>query len=446
MVKVITYGTYDLLHQGHINLLRRAKDLGNYLIVGVTSDSFDKGRGKLNVRNNVLERVEAVKATGYADEVIIEDYIGQKIDDIQRYDVDIFAIGSDWVGKFDYLNEYCKVVYLPRTEGVSSTQLRAETQSIVRIGVVGSGRIARRFIPEAGVVDGAEVNAVYNPNKVEADAFSSQYGVSSFSKYNSFLNVVDAVYIASPHPSHYQYAKEALAAGKHVLCEVPMVLKEQEAQELYELAEKQNKVLLEANKTAFCPAFGHVITLVKSGVIGEVVDVRASLSKMVPAPTRELDASQGGGAMNEHASLTLLPIVKLLGMDYSDIRFHSKKENDVDVYTKVVVNYPHATSSVTLGVGVKTEGDLVISGTKGYMYVPAPWWLTDYFEIRYEDSTKNKKFFYSYDGEGLRYEIQEFMSMIVNGRRNSYKMKKEESIVIARIIEQYNKGCNLTII
>ena len=446
MIKVITYGTYDLLHQGHINLLRRAKELGDYLIVGVTSDSFDKGRGKLNVRNNVLERVEAVKATGYADEVIIEDYVGQKIDDIQRYDVDIFAIGSDWVGKFDYLNEYCKVIYLPRTEGVSSTQLRAETQSIVRIGIVGSGRIAKRFVPEAGVVDGAEVNAVYNPDKTEADAFSSQFGISSFSEYDSFLNAVDAVYIASPHPSHYQYAKEALAAGKHVLCEVPMVLKEQEAQELYDLAEKQNRVFLEANKTAFCPAFGHVITLVKSGVIGEVVDVRASLSKMVPPPTRELDASQGGGAMNEHTSLTLLPIVKLLGMDYSDVRFHSKKENDVDVYTKVVVNYPHATSSVTLGVGVKTEGDLVISGTKGYMYVPAPWWLTDYFEIRYEDSTKNKKFFYSYDGEGLRYEIQEFMSMIVNGRRNSYKMKKEESIVIARIIEQYNKGCNLTII
>ena len=420
--------------------------MGDYLIVGVTSDSFDKGRGKLNVRNNVLERVEAVKATGYADEVIIEDYVGQKIDDVQRYDVDIFAIGSDWVGKFDYLNEYCKVIYLPRTEGVSSTQLRAETQSIVRIGIVGSGRIARRFVPEARVVDGAEVNAVYNPDKTEAAAFSSQFGISSFSEYDSFLNVVDAVYIATPPPSHYQYAKDALAAGKHVLCEVPMVLKEQEAQELYDLAEKQDRVFLEANKTAFCPAFGHVITLVKSGVIGEVVDVRASLSKMVPPPTRELDASQGGGAMNEHASLTLLPIVKLLGMDYSDVRFHSKKENDVDVYTKVVVNYPHATSSVTLGVGVKTEGDLVISGTKGYMYVPAPWWLTDYFEIRYEDSTKNKKFFYSYDGEGLRYEIQEFMSMIVNGRRNSYKMKKEESIVIARIIEQYNKGCNLTII
>ena len=130
MVKVITYGTYDLLHQGHINLLRRAKELGDYLIVGVTSDSYDRGRGKLNVRNNVLERVEAVKATGYADEVIIEDYVGQKIDDIQKFDIDIFAIGSDWEGKFDYLQEYCKVVYLPRTEGISSRANQAASFSM----------------------------------------------------------------------------------------------------------------------------------------------------------------------------------------------------------------------------------------------------------------------------------------------------------------------------
>ena len=130
MKKVITYGTYDLLHQGHINLLRRAKALGDYLIVGVTSDSFDRGRGKLNVRNNVLERVEAVKSTGLADKIIIEDYLGQKIDDIQKYGVDIFTVGSDWVGHFDYLKEYCDVVYLPRTEGISSTQLREDSQQV----------------------------------------------------------------------------------------------------------------------------------------------------------------------------------------------------------------------------------------------------------------------------------------------------------------------------
>lgn len=447
MTKVITYGTYDLLHQGHINLLRRAKELGDYLIVGVTSDSFDRGRGKLNVRNNVLERVEAVRATGYADEIIIEDYLGQKIDDIQKYDVDIFAIGSDWEGKFDYLNEYCKVVYLPRTQGVSSTMLRAKSQDVFRVGIVGSGRIANRFIPEAKVVNGVEVVSVYDPNKSNADAFANKHNLKAYSDgYQQFLANVDAVYVASPHLTHYQYAKVALESGKHVLCEIPFTLSASQAKELYDCAETHNLVLLEASKTAYCPAFCHITTLVKSGVIGDVVDVKASLSKMVQAPTRELDATQAGGAMNEHSPLTLMSVIKILGKDYTKVDFYSKIENDVDVYTKINLCYPHATASVTLGIGVKTEGNLIISGTKGYIYVPAPWWLTDYFEIRYEDQTRNKKFFYSYDGDGLRYEIQEFISMIANNRRNCYKLQTRESVAIAEIIEKYNKKENVTIL
>ena len=412
----------------------------------MTSDSFDRGRGKLNVRNNVLERVEAVKATGYADEVIIEDYVGQKIDDIQKYDVDIFAIGSDWVGKFDYLNEYCKVVYLPRTEGISSTQLREETQDICKIGIIGSGRIARRFVPESKVVSGADVVAVLNPEKAQADAFANEFGLEAFDDFDTFIQAVDAVYIASPHLTHYDYAKRSLEAGKHVLCEIPFVLSAKEAEDLYRLADDKGLVLLEASKTAFCPAFSHLVTMVKSGIIGDVVDVKASLSKMVTPPTRELDPAQAGGAMNEHAPLTLLAIIKLLGRDYTDVNFHSRMENGVDIFTKAVINYPHATSSITLGIGVKTEGNLVISGTKGYIYVPAPWWLTDFFEVRYEDQTKNKKFFYSFDGEGLRYEIQEFMSMIVNGRRSSYKLRRRESIAIAKIIELYEKRRFLVVI
>ena len=232
MTRVITYGTYDLLHQGHINLLRRAKELGDYLIVGVTSDSFDRGRGKLNVRNNVLERVEAVKATGYADEVIIEDYLGQKIDDIQKYDVDIFAIGSDWIGKFDYLNEYCKVVYLPRTEGISSTMLRAESQDTYKIGVIGSGRIANRFVPETKVVNGAEVVSVLNPDKDEAESFAKKHVLEPFYNFDAFIEKVDVVYVASPHLTHYGYIKKSLLAGKHVLCEIPFTLKKDEALEL----------------------------------------------------------------------------------------------------------------------------------------------------------------------------------------------------------------------
>ena len=125
MVKVITYGTFDLLHSGHIRLLERAKALGDYLIVGVTSDGFDKARGKVNNRQTMEQRIEAVKALGIADEVIAEEYDGQKIDDIRKYGIDIFTVGSDWEGKFDYLKEYCEVVYLPRTEGISSSEIRA---------------------------------------------------------------------------------------------------------------------------------------------------------------------------------------------------------------------------------------------------------------------------------------------------------------------------------
>lgn len=444
MKKVITYGTYDLLHQGHINLLRRAKELGDWLIVGVTNDSFDRDRGKLNVRNNVLERVEAVKATGYADQIIIEDYVGQKIDDIQKYDVDIFAIGSDWEGKFDYLNEFCKVVYLPRTEGISSTMLREQTQEEIKIGVVGCGRIAKRFIPETGAVSAVKVESLYDIVHNHATEMATELGVKHVSdSYLELVERVDAVYVATPHLSHYELTKFALEHKKHVLCETPLVLNGQQARELYELAEKNGVILLEANKTAFSPAFNHLISMIKSGVIGEIVDVDASESKLWGDKfTRELDADQAGGSMYEMGSYPLLPIIKLMGTHYENVNIYSRMQNGVDIYTKGVVRYPKAVCSFKLGLGVKTEGNLVISGTKGYAYVPSPWWLTDYYEFRFEDQNKNKKFFYMWDGEGLRYEIQEFISCILNKRFSSAKLKQKESICMADIMQHFGERKN----
>lgn len=444
MTRVITYGTYDLLHQGHINLLRRAKALGDYLIVGVTNDNFDRERGKLNVRNNVLERVEAVKATGLADKIIIEDYVGQKIDDIQKYDVDIFAIGSDWVGKFDYLNEFCKVVYLPRTEGISSTMLREEMQEDIHIGIVGAGRIAQRFAPESEVVSAAKVVSVYDIDQNIAERFAEKHNLESISSsYEELLSNVDAIYIATPHLSHYELTKKALEAGKHVLCETPLVLNGDEAHELFKLAEEKGVVLMEANKTAHSPAFNHLITMIKSGQIGEVVDINASESKLWGDKfTRELDAKQAGGSMFEMGSYPLLPIIKLMGTEYTDINLYSKMQNGVDVYTRGVMQYPHGVCSFQLGLGVKTEGNLVISGTKGYAYVPSPWWLTDYYEFRYEDQNQNKKFFYKWDGAGLRYEIQEFISCILNHRFSTARLRRRESIAMADIMQAFKERRN----
>ena len=446
MKKVITYGTYDLLHEGHVNLLRRAKQLGDYLIVGVTSDSFDRGRGKLNVRNNVLERVEAVRQTGYADEIIIEDYIGQKIDDIQKYNVDIFAIGSDWEGKFDYLNEFAEVVYLPRTEGISSTMLRAETTTDVKVGIIGCGRVAGRFPSEADVVNGIKIVATYDTDMDSArNLAASVEGAKVCSSPEELYEAVDAVYIATPHLTHYQYIKDAINAGKHVLCETPMVLESAQATELFAMAEEKGVILMEANKTAHCPAFNHLIVMIKSGIIGEVVDIEASLSKLWndQKSLREFDPDQAGGSLYELGSYPLLPIIRLMGCQYENLNIYSRMKDGIDMYTKGVLRYPHAVCSFKVGLGVKTEGSLIISGTKGYVYVPAPWWKTDYFELRYEDQNKNQKFFYKWDGAGLRYEIQEFISCIVNKRFSTSRLRRRESICMAEVMEQFTNRTNV---
>lgn len=444
MKKVITYGTYDLLHQGHINLLRRAKELGDYLIVGVTNDNFDRDRGKLNVRNNVLERIEAVKATGFADQIIIEDYMGQKIDDIQKYDVDIFAIGSDWTGKFDYLNEYCKVVYLPRTEGISSTMLREVSQEDIKLGVIGCGRTANKFANEIPFVSGGKITAVYDIDFDQANQYASNYNVPIVScDLNNLFDNVEAVYIATPNTSHYELIKKTIDAGKHVLCENAMVTNLQLSKDLFEKAEKKGIVLLEALKTAYLPAFGHLITLVKSGLIGEVVDIEASVSTLKKdKQVRELNPSMGGGCVYEMGSYPLLPIFKLMGTQYDNLNFYSRMEDGIDIYTRGVMHFSNAVCSFKLGMGVKTEGNLVISGTKGYVYVPSPWWKMDYYELRYEDQNENKKYFYKLDGEGLRYEIHEFFSCIFNKRYSSVRLRKNECVAMAGVMEQFKEKKN----
>lgn len=442
MKKVITYGTFDLLHEGHINLLRRAKELGDYLIVGVTTENYDKNRGKLNVQKSTLERIEDVRNTGFADEIIIEEYEGQKIEDIQKYGVDIFAIGSDWKGKFDYLNEYCQVIYLERTKGISSTQLRGEIHKIINLGVIGSGRIANRFIPESKFVSGINVSGVYNPILEYAEQFAESHELSFYTdNFDEFISKVDAVYIASPHLTHGEYIRKSLQNEKHVLCEKPLVLSSNEARELYELAKNKNLVLMEGIKTAYAPAFQQLMAIVKSGAIGTIKDIDASFTKLSSGPLRELSSQQAGGSVTELASYPLLPIIKLLGTNFKNMQFFSYyNEEGVDLFTRGILQYENAIATFKVGLGVKTEGELIISGTKGYAYVPAPWWKTEYFELRYEDLNKTRKYFSKFEGDGLRYEINEFLSHINNPGRNYLKVKSEESATIIEIIEKFKHG------
>lgn len=443
MKKVITYGTYDLFHQGHYNLLKRAKALGDYLIVGVTTDNFDLERGKMNTCNNVMERIEAVKATGLADQIVIEEYRGQKIDDILKYNVDIFAIGSDWVGYFDYLKEFCDVVYLPRTEGISSTQLRME-RPIVRLGIVGTGGIAGRFVPESESVNNAMITSAYNPDKQKNRLFCAKYGIDNVAEtFDELLNNCDSVYVASPYYTHYDYCKRALEAGKNVLCETPFVIETEQAEELYRIAEERSLVLMVALKTVYCPAFGHLFSLLKSGVIGDIVEINTSSTTLLEEGDYLSEKGRYGGSMVENGCFTLLPIFKFFGVDYRNINFYSKTQKGVDLFTKAVFRYDHSVASFQVGLGVKTEGSLTIAGTKGYVYVPAPWWKTDYFEVRYEDQNQNKKYFYPFVGEGLRYEIKDFVTAVTSDDKRITKLTKKEVLSMVKVQEQYTNKINV---
>ena len=124
MKKIITYGTFDLLHYGHVRLLKRARELGDYLIVGLSTDEFNQFQKHKESYNNYAERKYILEAIRYVDQVIPEKDWEQKISDIQKYDIDTFVMGNDWKGKFDFLRSYCNVVYLPRTPGISTTKIK----------------------------------------------------------------------------------------------------------------------------------------------------------------------------------------------------------------------------------------------------------------------------------------------------------------------------------
>lgn len=423
MIKVITYGTYDLLHYGHIRLLQRAKALGDYLIVGVTADDFDKTRGKINVQQSLMERVEAVRATGIADEIIIEEYEGQKIDDICKYDIDIFTVGSDWKGKFDYLSEYCKVVYLDRTEGVSSSEIRAEKRK-VKLGLIGEDRIIQKFENECRFVNG-----------LDAVVFSTSRS------YEEQLKDADAVYLVSNPVCHFEQIRAAINLGKHVLCETPISLTIEESKELHELAKKKNCILMDGIKTAYATAYSRMLLIAKGGKIGKVVSVDATATSQVEInKIEENDIENTWNSINAWGPTVMLPVFQLLGVKYKEKRIVSKLLSDTfDIFTKIDFIYDDAVATVKVGKGVKSEGELIITGTKGYIYVPAPWWKTDYFEVRYENPAENKKYFYQLDGEGIRYELVAFLKAIETNKNKSY-ISKDISDAMCKVIEDfYNK-------
>lgn len=323
-----------------------------------------------------------------------------------------------------------------------------EAESImVNVGIIGTGRIASRFLEVSRYVSGINVSAIYNPHLESVLWFAKNNNIDIDGPMiltddsEAFFDAVDAVYIAAPHEMHTEYIRIALDKGKHVLCEKPMGLNKSDIQQMLSVADNKKLVCMEAIKTAYCAGFERILDIVKSGAIGKVRDVEAAFSKIGAAAGREM-WGRSGGSFTELASYCLLPVMKLLGTDVKDIHTYSVESPlGTDSYTKMMITYEDGVATIKTGLGVKTEGELIVAGDDGYIRVPSPWWLTKRIEVHHENPNQVEVYEEEFAGGGLRYEIEAFVKCI-NNPGIVKKITDEESIWLSGMMEQFlaNRG------
>jgi len=319
---------------------------------------------------------------------------------------------------------------------ISRESLLQQGEGYVKIGVIGTGSIASRFAEEVAHVQKTYIHAAYNPDEAELERYCDKFGITNdCHSVEDLLEKVDAVYVASPYLTHYEYAKKALMAGRHVLCETPFTQTYKEAQELYHIAEKKGLRLMLALKTAYCPSFVKIVEDANSGLIGEVVELTATTTTLL---SESVSTTYNNERLAENTIYGMLATLKVMGADYKRVTHFRKEDGNRILYDNMGLEYEETVAHVKSGTGVKSESSMVIAGTKGYIYVPAPWWKPDYFEIRFENQNNNKKQYFPFEASGLRYEIKCFVDSI-NLRPTEEYITKEETLKLAQLAEKYLK-------
>ena len=426
MTTVITYGTFDLFHQGHYNILKRARDLGDYLIVGVTSESYDIERGKLNVRDSLPTRIQNVLDTGFPDKIIIEEYQGQKINDILKYHVDILVIGSDWLGKFDYLKEYCDVRYLERTKGISSTQIRSETGHLYRVGLATESMDDGSLVEEARYVSGVHVESAWSPDKQLADQVAARYELAeSYDDVDAFMDGVDLVYVHTGEARRVDLARRAIAKGKHVICESPVSLDAAEVHALYGQAKEAGVVFAEDIKLPYLRAFTQLIWLLHGGIIGDISRVE------IKARCEDLDEN-----LLEMLSLGAYMALKLLNTheELSVEHIELSSGDYAQKYISLASETKHAT--IELSESPYWESGVEVFGSEGVAVVPDDWWNMGFFEIRSDQYTSPRRYSFNFEGSGLRYLLQEYLITIEAKNSSSSRFTEADSCAVLGVLNE----------
>ena len=432
MKKVITYGTFDLFHQGHYNILKRAKELGDYLIVGVTGESYDMERGKLSVRDSLVTRIENVKKTGFVDQIIIEEYLGQKIHDVIEYDVDVLVIGSDWKGKFDHLRKYCDVVYLERTKDISSTLLREQNGKIHKLGIATDSNYDNDAVIESKYVSGIHVESVYCDDEDICKEFAEKYELDkSETNYNSFLKGVDVVYVKTVRELRYPLIKQALLEKKHVISDPAITLDEDKLIELFEIAQQNNVILLENIPTLYLQAFNQLLWNARGNLIGDLVSIKFGVNK-------ESIIAKESADIYDCISMPLSVITKIIGMDFSIQVKTVKSENNEITYAVLMNGKEPLNTAFILEIGIEFDVDssMTILGTNGKIEVPGNWWQTGYFKLQMNAEDKAKRYSSNFEGNGFRYLIQSLLSMIEDERIWTTRIRPEEQVAVVKTLRK----------
>lgn len=438
MRKVITYGTFDMFHKGHYNILKRAKEQGDYLIVGVTGESYDTERGKLSVQDSLAVRIENVRKTGFADQIIVEEYLGQKIPDILKYDVDVLVVGSDWKGKFDHISKYCEVKYLERTKDISSTQLREERLDIYKFGIVTDNLNDNDTVTEPKHVSGIHVESVFCEDEKMAAEFAEKYELDKgYADYAMFLNGVDIVYIKTARKNRAEYVEKALKAKKHVICDAPCTLSIEEEKRLSELADDNEVVFIDNVAILYLQAFGQLLWMSRGNLIGDLVNVKCSISNKQFTGKEVLD-------FIDLAYYPICTVVKVLGADFDDYNFKIIKDNDGNVsYGVISILYGNSVATIEIGMELDIDCGISILGFDGYINVPDIWWEIGYFTMKNKNEAQIKRYSSNYEGNGFRYLIQALLQRIKSKNENKNNTTQsitiEESEAILAILNSLGK-------
>jgi glycerol-3-phosphate cytidylyltransferase len=397
MKKVITYGTFDLFHKGHYNILKRAKEYGDKLYVGVTGNVYDFERGKMEVIDSLETRISNVKNTGFADVIFVEEYLGQKISDIQNYDIDVLVIGADWKGRFDYLNEFCEVVYLPRTKDISSTDLRRE--SVLDIGMITDSE-SEDFFSELHYLATLHPKAVCGRKESMLKHFKQKHNVDIFtSDSKQFYDELDVVYINSKK-DQAEYVENAINNKKHIITEI-LDLDREDVKYLYLKAKENNILLIENLRGIYSRNWNQLLWVLNTGMIGKLKSIHVSV---VSAECKPLP-------------LIIFFLTKVLNGKFNNIVNVGFKN-----YSDITFNTDDSIVHIQCGDSAMVKDKFEIIGDKGKLKIASPWQEINYFTINpYGKNEKIQRFSYNVPANLLRHCFADLMN---NLRQQQYFNKK----------------------